>query len=211
MFLLARWPYASWNGILRLEPNTIAANVKKHKRATMALGGVFTVVICLAITYGIQNGHDRAITARIEEGTKDFQDLAVKIGKIKGREMRTTKDYVDGYGEIEPLLTDFDDRFGQFTAILTEAEQQEIGRGPFNVRSLFSRNDQHMMQWDFQMFDLLRQDIELTKKEVVVTKEMAALPPENQVEYWKKNFKPLAEEEDVLSGKIAEVMKKKPS
>jgi hypothetical protein len=39
---------------------------------------------------------------------------------------------------------------------------------------------------------------------------MAALPEEFQVEFWKKNFQPLLEEEDILRQKLAEVLKSSP-
>jgi hypothetical protein len=100
LLLLAWWPYACWESILRHEPNTTGVNVRKHKRVTMALGVLFTIILCVAITFGIQNGNDRMTTAKIEAGQKDFQDIAVKIGGIKSRELRTTKDYIDGYEEM---------------------------------------------------------------------------------------------------------------
>jgi hypothetical protein len=210
LLLLASWPYACWKSILRREPNTTDLDVKKHKHVTMALGALFTVILCVAITFGIQNGNDRMSTSKIEEGTKDFQDIAVKIGGIKARELRTTKDYVDAYSEIEPLLTEFDVKLQQFTSILNEAQQKDKNRGPLNVRLLFRSNEKEMLEWDSRTFKLLQQDSELTKKEILVTKEMSALPEEYQVEFWKKNFQPLAEEEDSLRQKIAEVMKRKP-
>jgi len=176
----------------------------------MALGALFTVIMCVAITFGIQNGNDRVSTAKIEEGRKDFQDVAVKIGGIKSRELRTTKDYIDAYAEMEPLLAEFDGQLRQFTIILNEAQQEDTNRGPLNVRHLFRNNEKEMVEWDFQTFELLRQDNELTRKQILVTKQMAALPQEYQVEFWKKNFQPLAEEEDILRQKIAEVMKGKP-
>ncbi|MGD0792020.1 MAG: hypothetical protein ABR920_09640 [Terriglobales bacterium] len=210
LLLLAWWPYVCWASILRLEPNTSGVNLRRHKRVTMALGALFTVIMCVAITFGIQNGNDRVSTAKIEEGRKDFQDVAVKIGGIKSRELRTTKDYIDAYAEMEPLLAEFDGQLRQFTIILNEAQQEDTNRGPLNVRHLFRNNEKEMVEWDFQTFELLRQDNELTRKQILVTKQMAALPQEYQVEFWKKNFQPLAEEEDILRQKIAEVMKGKP-
>jgi hypothetical protein len=200
--LLAWWPYACWKSILERKPNTTLANVKNHKRVTMVLGALFTVTLCVAITFGIQNGNDRMATAQIEEGKKNFQDVAVKIGNIKSRDLRTTKDYINAYVEMEPLLTQFDDKLQHFTSIIAEAKQRDRNRGPFNIQQLYGDKEKEWLVWDTQMFDLLRQDSELTRKQVLVAKQMTTLSEEDQVEFWKKNFQPLVDEENVLRQKI---------
>jgi hypothetical protein len=211
LMLLARWPYACWRSILRREPNTTPVNVKRHKRTTIALGGLFTVVLCVAATFGIQNGNDRMTTAEIEGSTKDFQDVAAKIGSIKNRNLKTTKDYIDAYEEIDPLIVGFDGRLQRFTDVLSQAQERERNRGPFSIQRLYGRKEKEWWSWDTQVFELLRQDDEITKKQVLVVNQMAALPEEAQVEFWKKNFQPLIEQEDVLRQKLAGVQKSKPA
>jgi hypothetical protein len=202
LMLLAWWPYACWKGILKREPNTTPATVKNHKRVTTLLGVLFTVVLCVSITFGIQNGNDRIATAQIEAGTKDFQDVATKIGAIKSRQLGTTMDYIDAYEEIDPLLVQFDDKLQRFTDFLAEAKQRNSNRGPFNIQKLYGQRSKEWLIWDDQMFELLRQDSALTRKQVQLAKQMATLPKENQVEFWNKNFQPLLEEEDGLRQKI---------
>jgi hypothetical protein len=60
------------------------------------------------------------------------------------------------------------------------------------------------------VFDLLRQNSELTRKEVLVTSQMAALPDKDQVEFWNTNFLPLAKQEDDLRQKLATLQKDNP-
>lgn len=209
MMFLTAWPYECWRRILGREPNTTPVNVKRHKRVTVTLGALFAVVLCVAITFGIQIGYDGITTDQIKEATKDFQAVAMKIGNIKGRELKTTKDYVDAYGEIEPLLNDFDGRFRKFTGIVKDAQEREKHRGPLNIQRLYPNHDKQI-SWDMQAFDLLHQDIEITRKQVLVTKQMAVLPDQDQVEFWNNNFLPLAKQEDDLRQKLAALQKDNP-
>lgn len=209
--LLAWWPYACWKKILERKPNTSLANVKSHQRVAVVLGILFTVVLSVAITFGIQNGNDRIATAQIEEGAKDFQDVAAKIGAIKSRDLRSTKDYIEAYGEIDPLLVEFDSKLQSFTDILSEAKERDRKRGPFNIQQLFGGKEKEWLVWDDQIFALLREDSEVTRKEVLATKQMATLPEERQVEFWNKNFRPLLEEENILRQKIKSAEARKPS
>jgi len=202
LMFLAWWPYASWKGILERQLNTTPPNVKKHKLVTLVLGTLFTVTLSVAITFGIQNGNDRTLTAQVEEGTNDFQTVAAKIGAIKSRDLQTTKDYIDAYEQIDPLLAEFDAKLQHFTSIISEAKQRDIKRGPLNIQKLHGSKQEEWLVWDEQMFELIRQDIEVTRKQVLVAKQMATVPEEYQVEFWEKNFRPLLEEEDVLRQKI---------
>ena len=209
LMLLTLWPYASWASILRREPNTVVDNVKRHKLVTAIVGAMFTIPLCVAITFGVQNGTDRRLTARIKESTKDFGDIANKIGSIKGRQLQTTQDYIDAYEEIDPLLVQFDQRFQRFNDIANESKQLDSTRGPLNIQRLYRGHNQEIV-WNDQIFDLLRQDIDLTRKQVAVVRQMEVLPQDSQVDYWRNNFQPLREQEDVLRNKIAVLMQHKP-
>lgn len=196
LMLLAWWPYASWKAILKRKPNTKLDNVRTHQRVTFALGAVFTIILSVAITFGVQNGHDRSMTSQVEAGMKSFQTVAAKIGAIKRRDLQTTGDYIQAYAEIDPLLTEFNTNLRQFTNILAQAKQRDRGRGPLNIQRLYENRESEWLVWDDQMFDLLRQDSELTGKEVEIARQMGALPKTEQVDFWKRNFQPLIEQEN---------------
>jgi hypothetical protein len=210
-WLLAWWPYASWKSILKREPNTVTANVKRHKRVTTVLGALFTVILSVAITFGIQNGYGRIATARLEDRMKDFKDVAAKIGAIKSRDLQTTKDYVDAYAEMEPLQVEFDGRLRSFTDFLSEAKQRDRNRAPINIQHLYGSKYKEWLVWNDEIVDLLRQSNELTKKEVLVAKQMASLPENYQPKFWQKNFRPLLEEEAALRQKIVSLGRKMPT
>jgi hypothetical protein len=177
---------------------------------TGIIGGLFMTALCIAITFGVQNGNDRQSTAQIEAATKGFQDVATKIGAIKSRDLRTTKDYIDAYEAIDPLLGEFDGKLKQFTDVLATTEQRERTRGPLNIQRVYGKNSKEWLTWDMSTFALLRQDSELTKKQIQVMKQMAELPAQSQVEYWKQNFQPLQQDEEALRQQLAMAQKSVP-
>ena len=210
LMLLAWWPYGCWKSILEREPNTNIRALRRHKTVTGILGGLFMTVLCIAITFGIQNGNDRQSTAQIEAAAKGFQDVATKIGAIKSRDLRTTRDYTDAYEAIDPLLGDFDAKLHQFTDVLSVTEQRERTRGPLNIQRLYGKKSKEWLTWDMSTFALLREDSELTKKQIQVVRQMAELPEQSQVDYWTQNFQPLQKDEEVLRQKLAIAQKSIP-
>ena len=204
LMLLAWLPYCCWKAILAREPNIDPPNVALHRRITFAVGAVLTAVLSIAITFGIQNGHDRFTTFQVESGMDAFKNVATQIGAIKSRDLRTTKDYIDAYGEIDSLLPQFDEKLKDYTRFLADAEQRDRDRGPLNIQR-FYKNDKDWLTWDNQMFALLSEDSAVTAKEVLVAKQMAGLPENEQVEFWKNNFQPLLENEDQLRKKITAI------
>jgi hypothetical protein len=55
---------------------------------------------------------------------------------------------------------------------------------------------------NYEMLDLVRQVSALTKQEALSAKNMAVLPEKDQVEFWRRKFKPLLVQEDGLRQKI---------
>jgi hypothetical protein len=211
LLLLAWWPYSSWKTILRREPNTKVSNVMRHKRVAIALGSLFAIVVCLAITFGIQDGNDRMTVAQMEEGMKDFQAVAAKIASIKSRDLRTARDYIDAYGEMEPLLADFDNRLRHFDEIFVETERSVKNRGPLNIERFYGHGEKEWQAWDVKMLDVLRQDSALTKKQIDAINQMGKIPGEYQAQFFEKKVEPLLEEEKGLRRQWASLQASKPS
>lgn len=207
---LAWWPYAAWAAILKRRPNTTANNANVHKRVTILLGAIFVVILSAATTFGIQNGNDRLVTMKVKEGMAGFQDVAKKIGAIKNRDLRTTSDYIGAYEEMEPLLAEFDGKLEIFRKVLSQARDSDKNRGPVNIQRLYGGHEQDWLKWDDQVFDLLTRDSDVTKKQILVAKEMAALPEESRVKYWNENFLPLVKTENELRQKLAALIAKQP-
>lgn len=203
MMVLGWWPYECWQTILEREPNLTDDNLRSHKRTTIVLGGLLAVILCVAATFGIQNGTDRRTTARVTEAGKDLGEIAAKIGAIKGRDLHTAQDYIRAYTEMGPLVNTFDSKLKSLTSVLSEAEASEKSRGPFSIQRLFGSKEKEWLAWDAQLYGVLNQDSELTKKEVSVINQMAGLPENRQIDFWKDNFRPLLEQENTLREKIA--------
>jgi type IV secretory pathway VirB2 component (pilin) len=106
--LLISWPYQCWRQILQRDPNSISSNVKLHRRVSVVLACLFIVVISVTTTFGVQNGHDRKLTTQIESVQTSLLDIAAKVAKLKSRDLRTIDDYVQTYGELEPVLDEYD-------------------------------------------------------------------------------------------------------
>ena len=68
----------------------------------------FTVVLCLAVTFGIQNGRDRIVTGQINKSAVELREIATKITRLKQRDLTTTRDYIQAYSEIELLQPDYE-------------------------------------------------------------------------------------------------------
>jgi hypothetical protein len=182
----------------------------RHKVVTALLGGCFAIVLCAAVCFGIQNGNDRKTTAQVEGGAKGFQDVAQRIGAIKNRDLRTTRDYIAAYEEIAPLLAEFDAKLQLFTDALSQARARDQSRGPFNIQRLYRKHNE-WMAWDASTFELLRQDSEITSKQVQVVKQMAELPERDQLEFWRRNFQPLQQEEEALRQRLASAKQTMPA
>lgn len=209
--LLAWWPYACWKRILEREPNTAPANVLRHKSVTVIVGMCFVVVLSLAVTFGIQNGSDRVTTTQLEEVANGWHGIAVRIGTIKSRHLRTTRDYIEAYEEIGSLLPEYDSKLQRTMKILSTAEQRDRNRGPLNIRQFFDGgNEQKLLLWDNQMFQELRRDSNLTRQEVLAAKRMARLPQSYQVEFWNENFRPMLENERLLRQQMLLLLKHRP-
>jgi len=101
--LLAWWPYAAWKKILAREPNCDTKYLVRHKRVVAAAGMASTVVLCSAVTFGIQNGYDRIVTDQITKTAAQLKDVASKIGNLKRQDLRTTREYIQAYSEIALL------------------------------------------------------------------------------------------------------------
>lgn len=202
ILLLAWLPYRIWKKILDREPNSVGKNVRRHRRITAAAGMIFSVVLCFAVTFGTQNGHDRIFVNQIGKSIAELNEVARKIGSLKQRDLKTTADYIKAYSEIEPLQLDFDSKIQHCGEIYQAARQRDKNRGPLNIQRFYGGDTSEVWQDSLKMLDLLHQVSALTKQETSTTTNMAALPERDQVQFWQAEFRPLLEQEDALREKI---------
>lgn len=208
ILLLAWLPYNVWKKVLDQEPNSDVKNARRHKRITVAAGVIFSVVLIFAVTFGIQNGNDRVLNEKITSATSELGGVGTRIGAIKQRDMKTTSDYIQAYSEIEPLLPEYNSKIQQCFEIYQEGRQRGERRGPINIQRFYQSNTPELWLNSLDMLELVRQVSVLTKQETLTASNMAALPVREQGEFWRKEFKPLLQQEDTLRSKILAPTKK---
>jgi hypothetical protein len=211
IMLLAWWPYAAWKSILNREPNSERRYLHRHKRVTGFAGMFFVLALSLAITFGIQNGNDRLLTDRITDTAADLTRVAQKIGAIKQRNMKTTDDYIQAFAEIEALVPEYDLKVQQYHAIFQDAEQRDKGRGPINIQRFYKSHRPEVWQNDLDLINTLTEIGSLTRKETEVARQMAALPAQEQPDFWQREFRPLLVQEDQLRERAVSLGKKNAS
>lgn len=209
--LLAWWPYATWRKILRWESNFKPEYLRRHRRVTAVAGMLFTLVVCLAATFGIENGNDRILTDKIAKVGSQLGAVAAKIGAIKQRDLKTTSDYIQAYSEIDSLIPEYDLQIQNAADAFEEGSQLDERRGPINTQFFYKSHGSDVWRKYDEMIDLARKVSALTKQETSSAKDMAALPEKDRAEFWQKNFKPLLVQEDILRQKYNALQAKKQS
>lgn len=208
VMLLSSWPYSAWKKILAREPNVDARNLRRHKRAATLAGMFFTSAICIAVTFGIQNGNDRILTDKIRKSSMELKEIATTIGNLKQRDLQTTADYISIYSEIEGFLPAFDAKLQRYEDLLRSAMQRNEARGPINIQRFYKSYRSGVWQNSLAMLDLVRRVYDVTKLESLAVRRMAQLPEDEQPQFWESEFKPLLEQEDALREKILVLQQK---
>jgi hypothetical protein len=107
---------ALWRAILRREPKTNDKFRKKHLRFVSVAGAALAVLLSTAALWGYKNGDDRIKVHKIEVLLSDFTavgQVATRVDEIRSRSMKTTKDYVDAYSEVEAPLGEWKSKVDQ--------------------------------------------------------------------------------------------------
>ena len=206
VLLLAWWPYAAWKKILTRQSN--AEYLWRHKATAVAAGMLFTVVLCLAATFGSQNGQDRFTVDQITRAGAEMKEVALKIGSLKRGDLKTTNDYIHAYAEIELLQPDFEAKIRDLSDLYSAARQRDEHRGPINIQRFYKSHNSEVWQNDSAMIELARQFSELTRQESLTVRTMVALPQPEQAHYWHASFRPLIEQEETLREKTLTLQKK---
>ena len=208
IMLIAWWPYRSWKNILGREPNSDPKYLRRHRRTAVITGMLFTVMMAAAVTYGIQNGHDRVMAERIEAANQHVAAAGKKVGAIKQRDLQTTDDYIKAYAEIGTLLPDFASALSELSDAYLQARQADEGRGPINIQRFYRSHYSGLWSDREEMVNLLRQDDALTQRQVIAAQKMGTLPRSEQVRFWQEEFRPLLLQEGDLREKLRVVAKR---
>jgi hypothetical protein len=191
---------AEWKAILKREPETSGLFRKKHRRVVLFVGIALVALFSAVGIWGYKNGHDRTKTHLIEAFIGDMASAgraATKVNEIRGRDLRTTQDYVNAYEELDVPLKDW-----RANVEKASAELDEVRTIGLTGKAVLALNG------DDEFLSLAMQRIELIEKQVAVARKMATLPNDAQIAFWEENFKPLLDEDDNLMAKVAKLQQK---
>jgi len=163
---------------------------------------VFTLLLIVAIALGIQNHNDRVLGAQVAQSESELRTVGAQIAAIKDRQFGTMSEYIAAYARVEPLLKDYDQKLQQYSELCNTAQQRDQKRRLINFQRVYSRYDPEVWRNTSEIIELVRQVNEVTKKEAAVIRDMAALPAQEQVQFWHEEFMPLAAQEHALRERL---------
>jgi hypothetical protein len=120
-----------------------------------ALVVVLTVVLGVAITLGVQDHRDRALAAQIKESELELRIAGARIAGIKDRDFQTMTDYIDAYGQIEPLQKDYDQKLQRYSDLCDRAKQRDQKRLT-NIWRRHNRYNPEVWRNASEIIDLVR-------------------------------------------------------
>ncbi len=182
------------NRMDRSEPSTR----KRPSIWIIALSVIVATALGVAILLGVQNHEDHALTAQITQTEADLRVLGGRIANIKDHEFKTMAEYVAAYAEIEPLLTEYDQKLQEYSELYTTAQQRDQKRGLINVRRWHSRYNPDVWRNTSELIALIRAINDVMKKEASVIRDMGSFPEQEQVQFWHEEFMPLVAQEHAL-------------
>src|SRR5229473_3299231 len=181
------------------EPKVTA---KRPRIWITAVSLIVASALGVAILLGVQNHEDHVLTAQITQTEADLRVIGDRIANIKDHEFETMAEYVAAYAEIEPLLTEYDQKLQEYSELYTTAQQRDQKRGLINVRRWDSRYNPEMWRSTSELIALIRQINDVMKKEASVIRDMGSFPEQEQVQFWHEEFMPLAAQEHALRERL---------
>jgi hypothetical protein len=163
---------------------------------------VIVVGLVLAITVAIENHNDHELGDRIAQSESELMVVGGQIAEIKNHQFGTMSEYIEAYARIEPLLNTYDHKLQQLSDLCNIAQERDRQQRLIHMRRLFGRYHPEAWRDAREIIGLVRQINEVTKKEASVIHDMAALPAQEQLQFWHEEFMPLAAEEHALREKL---------
>ncbi len=125
-----------------------------------------------------------------------------KIADIKDHEFKTMAEYVAAYAQVEPLLTEYDQKLQEYSELYNTAQERDQKRGLINIQRLHNRNNPEIWRNTSELIALIRQINDVMKKEASVIRDMGSLPEQEQVQFWHEEFMPLVAQEHALRERL---------
>jgi len=181
------------------EPNAAA---KRRRIWIIALLLIVTSALSVAIILGVQNQEDHALTAQITQTEAELRVMGARIANIKDHQFETMAEYVAAYAEIEPLLTEYDQKLQQYSGLYSKAQERDQKRGLINIQRLHNRYSPEVWRDTSELIALIREINDVMLKEASVIQDMGTLPEQEQVQFWHEEFMPLVAQEHALRERL---------
>jgi len=172
---------------------------------------IWITVVCLTATasalavtilFGIQNHEDHVLTAQITQTEGQLRALGTQIAAIKDHEFKTMMEYAAAYAQIEPLLTEYDQKLQEYSELYNTAQHRDQKRGPINIRRLQNRYNPEVWRNTSELIALIGEINDVMKKEASVIRDMRSFPEQEQAQFWHEEFMPLLAQEHALRERL---------
>jgi len=178
------------------------AAAKRRRIWIIALLLIVTSALSVAIILGVQNQEDHALTAQITQTEAELRVMGARIANIKDHQFETMAEYVAAYAEIEPLLTEYDQKLQQYSGLYSKAQERDQKRGLINIQRLHNRYSPEVWRDTSELIALIREINDVMLKEASVIQDMGTLPEQEQVQFWHEEFMPLVAQEHALRERL---------
>src|SRR5258708_20769258 len=117
-------------------------------------------------------------------------------------------EYVAVYAQIEPLLTEYDQKLREYSELYNTAQQRDQKRGLINIQRLHNRYNPEVWRNTSEIIALIREINDVMRKQASVIRDMHSLPAQEQVQFWHEEFMPLVAQEHALRERLLVAVKK---
>ena len=168
----------------------------------IAVSLIVASVLSIVTVLGIQNHEDHVLTAQITQTEAQLRALGAQIADIKDHEFKTMAEYGVAYAQIEPLLTEYDQKLQEYSQLYETAQQRDQKRGLINIQRLDNRYNPEVWRNTSELIALIREINDVMKKEASVIHDMRSIPEREQVQFWHEEFMPLVAQEHALRERL---------
>jgi len=189
-------------GRRRMDQSESNIATKRLRIWIIAVSLIVASVLSIVTVLGIQNHEDHVLTAQITQTEAQLRALGVQIADIKDHEFKTMAEYGVAYAQIEPLLTEYDQKLQEYSQLYETAQQRDQKRGLINIQRLDNRYNPELWRNTSELIALIREINDVMKKEAPVIHDMRSIPEQEQVQFWHEEFMPLVAQEHALRERL---------
>jgi hypothetical protein len=183
----------------RSEPK---GGAKRLRVRMIALALIAASALGVAIVLGVQNHEDHVLSAQITQTEAELRATGARIANIKDHDFRTMAEYVTAYAEVEPLLTQYDQKLKEYSELYNTAQRRDQKRGLINIQRLHNRYNPEVWRNTSELIAVIRDINDVMKREASVIRDMGSIPEQEQLQFWHEEFMPLVAQEHALRERL---------